>query len=142
MSISPFIHMKEQILKMIVFLVQQDHIVLMEKLKLVLLELIQMKDHQLVQLVQQEGNQEYIYKVFYAKFYKHGDIIINYDYETDESFARTNYELFLNLSTTSMHWRQAFTSCTRRMWAPFIRATVFSAVVPFNASSGVTPSRR
>jgi hypothetical protein len=32
----------------------------------------------------------------------------------------------------------SFTSCTRRILAPFVSAMVFKTVVPFNASSGAS----
>ena len=35
----------------------------------------------------------------------------------------------------------SFTSCTRKILAPLVSASVFKTVVPFNASSAVTPNK-
>ena len=84
--------------------------------------------HQLVSVIQQQGNQQYIDKIFYANVKKHG--------------IRSNYKLviYLSFSTIRTASTASRTSCTRRMFAPFIKATVSSTVVPFKASCGVPPN--
>lgn len=76
--------------------------------------------HQLVAVVQDHGYQYDVYDILYP-YVKHADRV---------------FLTMLTVSTASL------TSWTLRMEAPFIRAMVLRAVVPFRASAGVVPERR
>ena len=106
--------------------------------------------HQFVGVVQQKGDQQYIDKIFYANVKKHGTYyllqVINSQttreyHQRIMPFYHLPYSLsVLSLSTIRTASTASRTSCTRRMFAPFINATVSSTVVPFNESCGVPPN--
>ena len=85
--------------------------------------------HQFVGIVQNKSYQQDIDKIFYAKLKKHApSSYLSYP------LSIFNFSVIRTASTASR------TSCTRRMCAPFINATVSNTVVPFNESCGVPPN--
>ena len=85
--------------------------------------------HQFVGIVQNKSYQQNIDKIFYAKLKKHApSSYLSYP------LSIFNFSVIRTASTASR------TSCTRRICAPFINATVSNTVVPFNESCGVPPN--
>ena len=79
--------------------------------------------------LEQGLDEQDIDKIFYAKLKKHApSSYLSYP------LSIFNFSVIRTASTASR------TSCTRRMCAPFINATVSNTVVPFNESCGVPPN--